>query len=73
MRKGYRQIRIQRPKYRRGDLVRMSGSVFTVRGTHNKNTRVILEENRKSVAIGKVEIVKYAAGMFWQKAQFLPS
>jgi len=68
VRKGYRQIRRERPLYRRGDLVLYVGKVFSVRGTHNKNTRVILEESRKSVAIKKVKIVKYAAGLYWRKA-----
>ena len=39
------------------------GSKFLVKGCHNKGTRVILS-NKKSVLIQKVEILKYAGGVY---------
>ncbi len=59
VKKGYRSIRKARPLFRRDDVVCYDGEVYRVKGAHCKNTRVILQENNKSVSIKKVEIVKY--------------
>lgn len=73
VRKGRRSIRKSRPNFQPNDLVRHEGKLYRIAGSHNKGTRVILQETKKSVSIKKIEIVKYAKGLCWEKAQFLPS
>ena len=49
--KGKRTIRKERYFYQPKDLVKYEGKVFTVKGTHNKGTRVMLKENNKSISV----------------------
>lgn len=62
---GYRAIRTRRYLYQPGDLVRVNGQLLTVKGTHCKGARVMLS-NGRSVAVGKLVLVKYGRGINYQ-------
>lgn len=55
--KGKRTIRKERYFYQPKDLVKYEDKVFTVKGTHNKGTRVMLKENNKSISVK--ELIPY--------------
>ena len=60
--KGKRTIKKQRYFYQPNDLVKYDNMVFTVKGTHNKGTRVMLRENEKSIKIGNLTPYKFRKG-----------
>lgn len=61
--KGRRSIRKQRYFYQPNDLVKFGGKIYTVKGTHNLGSRVILKETGKSVAINKIKPYKFSCGL----------
>lgn len=62
-RKGFKpSIRKQRYKLQPNDLVKFEGKGHRVKGVHSYGSRVLLH-NKKSVAIGKTELIKYGKGM----------
>lgn len=61
--KGRRSIRTQRYFYQPNDLVKYDNKVYTVKGTHNKGTRVMLKENNKSIKIGDLTPYKFRKGI----------
>jgi hypothetical protein len=63
-RKGFKpSIRKQRYKIQPKDLVWIGGKKYVAISTHNNGTRVIVEENKKSYAIKKIEKI-YNFGTF---------
>ena len=58
---GYRSIRKQRYEIQPGDLLVFNGRTVHAKGVHNKGTRVIICETKKSVAIAQVQIIKHVA------------
>ncbi len=68
-RKGFKpSIRRQRYPLQPYDLVKFEGRTYRVKGTHCLGKRVILKNvngKDKSVAIKKVELVKYGKGLFF--------
>lgn len=58
---GYRSIRKQRYEIQPGDLLIFNGRTVHAKGVHNKGTRVIICETKKSVAIAQVQIIKHVA------------
>lgn len=63
IKKGRRNIRTSRHPIQSGDLVRYQGRVYTSGGMHCLGKRVILKETGKSVAKGKIELVRYGQGI----------
>jgi len=61
--KGKRTIRKQRYFYQPNDSVRYLNRIFTVKGTHNKGTRVILKESGKSVKIMDLSPHRFRKGI----------
>lgn len=60
---GKRTIREQRYFYQPNDTVKYLNRVFTVKGTHNKGTRVILKESGKSVRIMELSPHRFRKGI----------
>lgn len=60
--KGKRTIRKERYFYQPNDFVKYVNKIYTVKGTHNKGTRVILKENCKSVRIEELKPYKFRKG-----------
>lgn len=61
--KGRRSIRTKRYFYQPNDLVKYDNKVYTVRGTHNKGTRVVLRETGKSIKVDKLIPYKFMSGL----------
>jgi hypothetical protein len=61
--KGHRNIRKQRYPIQPGDLVRWDNTVYVAKGVHCNGARVFLEENKKSVALTKISVIKYGKGL----------
>ncbi|MCD5402166.1 HNH endonuclease, partial [candidate division NPL-UPA2 bacterium] len=61
--KGRVSIRKQRYPYQPGDIVLFEGKKYTVKGAHNKGTRIILAETSKSVKVESVKILRYGKGL----------
>lgn len=61
--KGKRTIRQKRYFYQPNDLVKFENEIYTVKGTHNKGTRVMLKENNKSVKIESLKPCKFRKGI----------
>jgi hypothetical protein len=62
-RKGFKPaIRRQRYSLQPNDLVRYGGKEHRVKGVHSYGSRVLLD-NKKSVAIGKIELITYGKGI----------
>ena len=57
--KGRRSIRRRRYELRPGDIVLYNNHQFTVSGVHNNGTRAILKENKKSIDITKLQLLKH--------------
>ncbi len=60
---GRYSIRKQRYFYQPGDLIKMEGKIYTIKGTHNKGTRVILKENSKSFQVGMLSPYQFRKGL----------
>ncbi|EAY30426.1 RNA-guided endonuclease IscB [Microscilla marina] len=63
--KGRVAIRKGKSAYQPNDKVIFEGEKFTVKGTHNKNSRVILKEINKSVALKKVTPFSFKKSTTW--------
>lgn len=61
--KGRRSIRKQRYFYQPNDLVKFTDKIYTIKGTHNKGSRVILKETNKSVNINNLHPYKFSSGL----------
>lgn len=61
--KGRRTIRTKRYFYQPNDLVKYNGVVFAIQGTHNKGTRAILKETKKSIKVGDLKPYKFMSGL----------
>lgn len=61
--KGKRTIRKERYFYQPNDLVKYQDKIYTVKGTHNKGTRVILKENNKSIKVSELTPYKFKKGL----------
>ena len=61
---GKRTIRKQHYAIQPHDIVIFNGEKFETSGCHNNGTRVILLPQKKSVAIKKLNIYRYAGGYF---------
>ena len=61
--KGKRTIRKERYFYQPNDLVKYQNIIYTVKGTHNKGTRVMLKENGKSIKVGDLTPYKFRKGL----------
>lgn len=59
--KGRRTIRQEHYQLQSGDTILFEGKAYQTKGCHCNGTRIILE-NKKSVAIKKIAIIKYAGG-----------
>lgn len=57
--KGRRSIRRRRYELRPGDIVLYNNHQFTVSGVHNNGTRAMLKENKKSIDINKLQLLKH--------------
>lgn len=57
--KGRRSIRRRRYELRPGDIVLYNNHQFTVSGIHNNGTRAMLKENKKSIDITKLQLLKH--------------
>ena len=60
--KGRRSIRKQRYFYQPNDLIKYNNKIYTVKGTHNKGSRVILKETGKSIKVGELIAYKFVNG-----------
>lgn len=69
-RKGFKpSIRRQRYQLQPHDLIKYKNSTYKVKGVHCYGTRVMLKDVKgqdKSVAINKVELIKYGKGLFFK-------
>jgi len=77
-RKGFKiGIRQQRYAYHPKDLVKVDNVIYVVKGVHCKGKRVVVsqlhntQKKSRSIAISKVELVKYNAGIQFTIPQFL--
>ena len=76
-RKGFKVgIRRHRYCYHPKDFVKVDNKVCVVKGVHNLGTRVIVETHNstkksRSIAISKVQLVKYGSGIQFNYPQFL--
>ena len=61
--RGCLSIRRKRYPFHNRDLVRWRGRIYSVVGCHCKGARVMLQENKKSVAIKEVTLYRYAKGL----------
>jgi hypothetical protein len=61
--KGRRSIRQKRYFFQANDLVKLGNTVYTVRGTHNKGSRVILKETGKSIKVELLTPHKFMSGL----------
>lgn len=61
--KGRRSIRTKRYFYQPNDLVKLDDIVYTVRGTHNKGSRVVLRETGKSIKVDNLIPYKFMNGL----------
>lgn len=61
--KGKRTIRTERYFYQPNDLVKYENRIYTVKGTHNKGTRVMLKESGKSIKVGDLTPYKFRKGI----------
>jgi hypothetical protein len=62
--KGRRSIRKNKYQYQPKDVVKFSGKLYNVKGSHNYGTRVILE-NGKSISVKQLKIFKYRNSFVW--------
>lgn len=62
--KGRRAIRKSRYFYQPNDLVKYENKIFTVKGTQNKGTRVVLKENNKSVKVEELMPYRFSKGFY---------
>ena len=63
--KGRVSIRKGKSRYQPNDVVIFEGKKFTVKGCHNKNSRVILKQNQKSVAVKNVQPFLFKKSISW--------
>ncbi len=70
--KGRRSIRRKRHSFQPNDLVRYEQQLYHVAGLQNLGTYVRLRELKKAVSVKKIQLVKYAKGLCWEKAAFIP-
>ncbi len=61
--KGRRSIRQKRYFFQPNDLVKLGNTVYAVRGTHNKGSRVILKETGKSIKVELLTPHKFMSGL----------
>ncbi len=61
--KGRRSIRQKRYFFQPNDLIKLGNTVYTVRGTHNKGSRVILKETGKSIKVELLTPHKFMSGL----------
>jgi hypothetical protein len=61
--KGRRSIRQKRYFFQPNDLVKLGNTVYAVRGTHNKGSRVILKETGKSIKVELLTSHKFMSGL----------
>lgn len=61
--KGRRSIRQNRYFFQPNDLIKLGNIVYTVRGTHNKGSRVILKETGKSIKVDLLTPHKFMSGL----------
>lgn len=61
---GRRTIRKQHYRIQQHDIVRFVGRKFETSGCHNNGTRAILLPEKKSVAVKKLDIYRYASGYY---------
>lgn len=61
---GRRTIRKQHYRIQPHDIVRFVGRKFETSGCHNNGTRAILLPEKKSVAVKKLDIYRYAGGYY---------
>lgn len=59
-----RTIRKQHSRIQPHDIVRFVGRKFETSGCHNNGTRAILLPEKKSVAVKKLDIYRYAGGYY---------
>ena len=64
--KGRRTIRKSRYFYQPNDLVKYNKSIYTVKGTHNNGTRVILKETGKSIKIKNLTPYSFSKGLYFK-------
>lgn len=60
--KGKRVIKTGRYFYQPNDLVKIENKIYTVKGTHNKGSRVIMKENNKSYKVSDLKPYKFSKG-----------
>lgn len=71
-RKGFKiSIRRKRYGFQPNDLVKYNGEEHRVKGAHCYGSRVVLG-NKKSVAVSKLELIKYGKGFSYILIPFLP-
>ncbi len=61
--KGRRSIRQKRYFFQPNDLIKLGNTVYAVRGTHNKGSRVILKETGKSIKVELLTPHKFMSGL----------
>ena len=61
--KGRRSIRQKRYFFQPNDLVKLGNTVYAVRGTHNKGSRVILKETGKSIKVELLTPHRFMSGL----------
>ena len=64
--KGRRSIRKSRYFYQPNDLVKYNKSIYTVKGAHNNETRVILKETGKSIKIEDLTPYSFSKGFYFK-------
>ena len=64
--KGKRTIRKSRYFYQPNDLVKYNNQIYTVKGTHNNGTRVILKETGKSIKVGDLISYRFSKGLYFK-------
>ena len=60
---GRRSIRRKRYFYQPNDLVKYNNKIYTVKGSHNKGSRVILKESGKSINIKDIQPYLFRSGL----------
>jgi hypothetical protein len=63
IKKGRRSIRTRHYSYQPNDYVVYEDYIYTVKGTHNKGTRVILKETGKSIKVGLLKPYMFRSGI----------
>lgn len=60
--RGKRVVKTVRYFYQPNDLVKLNNKIFTVKGTHNKGSIVILKENNKSIKVSDLKPYRFSKG-----------